>query len=219
MANGSDVIDEGFFRRYRELLDAEDAAFDELEHAYEDGDRAHWDADLAAWRKRRREALRVPRARGPRRPSPSRPSRATSLHERAAPRRRRGRCGPRRSGSRPAITSISVAFQSSVAVDDRRRLAELVVLAEHEQLRARVVRDRAEVGAEPQRRRDRRASREPRRRCVASVMSAPNDQPASTSGSPSARIAAAASSAALHVEELAAAVVVGAGAAARRPGS
>ena len=50
MANGSDVIDEGFFRRYRELLDAEDAAFDELEHAYEDGDRAHWDEDLAAWR-------------------------------------------------------------------------------------------------------------------------------------------------------------------------
>jgi len=50
MANGSDVIDEGFFRRYRELLDAEDAAFDELEHAYEDGDRAHWADDLATWR-------------------------------------------------------------------------------------------------------------------------------------------------------------------------
>jgi hypothetical protein len=50
MGNG-DVIDEGFFRRYRELLDAEDAAFDELEHAYEDGDRAHWADDLAAWRK------------------------------------------------------------------------------------------------------------------------------------------------------------------------
>ena len=49
MANGSDVIDEGFFRRYRELLDAEDAAFDELEHAYEDGDRAHFLADLAVW--------------------------------------------------------------------------------------------------------------------------------------------------------------------------
>ena len=46
----SDVIDEGFFRRYRELLDAEDAAFDELEHAYEDGDRAHYVEDLAAWR-------------------------------------------------------------------------------------------------------------------------------------------------------------------------
>ena len=44
-------LDEGFFRRYRELLDAEDAAFDELEHAYEDGDRAHWADDLAAWRK------------------------------------------------------------------------------------------------------------------------------------------------------------------------
>jgi hypothetical protein len=50
MANGSDVIGEDFFRRYRELLDAEDAAFDELEHAYEDGDRAHWADDLAAWR-------------------------------------------------------------------------------------------------------------------------------------------------------------------------
>ena len=43
-------LDEGFFRRYRELLDAEDTAFDELEHAYEDGDRAHYEQDLAQWR-------------------------------------------------------------------------------------------------------------------------------------------------------------------------
>ena len=43
-------LDEGFFRRYRELLDAEDAAFDELEHAYEKGDRAHFEQDLTAWR-------------------------------------------------------------------------------------------------------------------------------------------------------------------------
>jgi len=49
MGNG-ELIDEGFFRRYRELLDAEDAAFDELEHAYEEGDRARFDADLATWR-------------------------------------------------------------------------------------------------------------------------------------------------------------------------
>ena len=48
MGNGNE-IDESFFRRYRELLDAEDAAFDELEHAYEDGDRAHFDVELAAW--------------------------------------------------------------------------------------------------------------------------------------------------------------------------
>ncbi len=48
MGNGSE-IDESFFRRYRELLDAEDAAFDELEHAYEDGDRAHFQEDLAVW--------------------------------------------------------------------------------------------------------------------------------------------------------------------------
>jgi len=45
----AEVIDEHVLRRYRELLDAEDTAFDELEHAYEDGDRAHFEADLSAW--------------------------------------------------------------------------------------------------------------------------------------------------------------------------
>jgi hypothetical protein len=43
-------LDEGFFRRYRELLDAEDAAFDELEHAYEEGDRARFEQDFTDWR-------------------------------------------------------------------------------------------------------------------------------------------------------------------------
>jgi len=43
-------VDDHFFRRYRELLDAEDHAFDELEHAYEDGDRASFESDLVAWR-------------------------------------------------------------------------------------------------------------------------------------------------------------------------
>ncbi|GAC1536419.1 MAG: hypothetical protein NVS3B12_19420 [Acidimicrobiales bacterium] len=46
----AEVIDEHFLARYRALLDAEDAAFDELEHAYEEGDRANWDADISAWR-------------------------------------------------------------------------------------------------------------------------------------------------------------------------
>ena len=45
----AEVIDDHFLRRYRELLDAEDAAFDELEHAFEDGDRSLFEADLAAW--------------------------------------------------------------------------------------------------------------------------------------------------------------------------
>lgn len=45
----SGVIDEHFLRRYRELLDAEDSAFDDLEHAYEDGDRARFEADVEAW--------------------------------------------------------------------------------------------------------------------------------------------------------------------------
>jgi len=44
------AMDEAFFRRYRELLDAEDAAFDALEHAYEDGDRDTFDRDLDRWR-------------------------------------------------------------------------------------------------------------------------------------------------------------------------
>jgi hypothetical protein len=49
MSEANGVVDEGFLRRYRELLDAEDAAFDELEHAYEDGDRAHYDHDFSEW--------------------------------------------------------------------------------------------------------------------------------------------------------------------------
>lgn len=48
--NDRAAVDETFLRRYRELLDAEDAAFDELEHAFEDGDRDHYDSDFAAWR-------------------------------------------------------------------------------------------------------------------------------------------------------------------------
>jgi hypothetical protein len=43
------VIDDHMLLTYRSLLDLEDAAFDELEHAYEDGDRDHFEADLAAW--------------------------------------------------------------------------------------------------------------------------------------------------------------------------
>ena len=49
MTGSNGVVDEGFLRRYRQLLDAEDTAFDELEHAYEDGDRAHYDPDLEQW--------------------------------------------------------------------------------------------------------------------------------------------------------------------------
>ena len=44
-----EVVDEHFLNRYRALLDAEDAAFDELEHAYEVGDREHFLADLGMW--------------------------------------------------------------------------------------------------------------------------------------------------------------------------
>jgi hypothetical protein len=43
------VIDDRTLQGYRELLDQEDAAFDELEHAYEDGDRDHFEVDLGNW--------------------------------------------------------------------------------------------------------------------------------------------------------------------------
>ncbi|MGC9962070.1 MAG: hypothetical protein ABSE47_09245 [Acidimicrobiales bacterium] len=43
------VIDDQMLQRYRQLLDQEDAAFDELEHAYEDGDRDHFEVDLSQW--------------------------------------------------------------------------------------------------------------------------------------------------------------------------
>ena len=54
-----EVVDEHFIGRYRALLDAEAAAFDELEHAYEDGDRQHFLVDLGVWERsvERRQAF------------------------------------------------------------------------------------------------------------------------------------------------------------------
>jgi hypothetical protein len=43
------VIDDRTLEGYRKLLDREDSAFDELEHAYEEGDRDHFEADLSQW--------------------------------------------------------------------------------------------------------------------------------------------------------------------------
>ena len=42
-------IDDHFLLKYRALLDAEDVAFDELEHACEDGDRMQFDKDMVDW--------------------------------------------------------------------------------------------------------------------------------------------------------------------------
>jgi hypothetical protein len=46
----AEVIDDHFLSRYRALLDAEDEAFDELEHAFEEGNRNHFEHDLQAWK-------------------------------------------------------------------------------------------------------------------------------------------------------------------------
>lgn len=45
----SEVIDDHFLEKYRGLLDAEDAAFDELEHACEDGTREPYEIALGQW--------------------------------------------------------------------------------------------------------------------------------------------------------------------------
>ena len=140
MGNGAEQFDESFFRKYRELLDAEDTAFDELEHAYEDGDRAHWADDLAAWQRRGREARRVPRQ--------ARPGPGVHLAE-----PRRGsltRTRPTNSSAdadhpvdRPTkkwlapITS-TWSFSTSRLPDHVGRVAELVVLAEDQVLGAGV---------------------------------------------------------------------------------
>jgi hypothetical protein len=42
-------IDDHFLSKYRALLDAEDVAFDDLEHACEEGDRAQFDKDMVDW--------------------------------------------------------------------------------------------------------------------------------------------------------------------------
>ncbi len=42
-------IDDHFLQSYRALLDAEDGAFDELEHACEDGNRPEFDLDMTVW--------------------------------------------------------------------------------------------------------------------------------------------------------------------------
>ena len=42
-------IDDHFLSKYRALLDAEDLAFDELEHACEEGNRTQFDKDMIDW--------------------------------------------------------------------------------------------------------------------------------------------------------------------------
>ena len=42
-------IDDHFLSKYRALLYAEDLAFDELEHACEEGDRMQFDKDMVDW--------------------------------------------------------------------------------------------------------------------------------------------------------------------------
>ena len=44
-----EVVNEHFMARYRALLDAEECAFDELEHAFEDGDRELFTTNLVSW--------------------------------------------------------------------------------------------------------------------------------------------------------------------------
>ena len=67
----TEVIDDHVLARYRELADAESAAFDELEHAYEDGDRMHFETDLSTWLDAIREKTNFLRHIGVEIPEPS----------------------------------------------------------------------------------------------------------------------------------------------------
>ena len=49
MTTTTGILDDQSILKYRELLDAEDAPFDNLEHAIEDGDRDNYDEDFRAW--------------------------------------------------------------------------------------------------------------------------------------------------------------------------
>ncbi|MCL5972935.1 MAG: hypothetical protein ACYCWN_06015 [Ferrimicrobium sp.] len=42
-------IDDNLLVRYRRLLDAEDLAFSEMEHDFEEGDRSKFERDKSAW--------------------------------------------------------------------------------------------------------------------------------------------------------------------------
>ncbi len=64
-------IDDHFLSRYRQLLDAEDAAFDEVEHACEEGNRSHFDAEMAVWQRTLAKKLSFLSAAGMEIPQPS----------------------------------------------------------------------------------------------------------------------------------------------------
>ena len=53
-------IDDHFLLKYRALLDAEDLAFDELEHACEEGDRMQFDKDMVDWQNALEHKLALP---------------------------------------------------------------------------------------------------------------------------------------------------------------
>ena len=58
------AIDDHFLLKYRALLDAEDLAFDELEHACEDGDRTQFNKDMVDWQARPRAQAGLPGQHG-----------------------------------------------------------------------------------------------------------------------------------------------------------
>ena len=121
------VLDDQALRRYRELLDAEDAAFDELEHAYEEGDRAHFEADLSAWRQSLARKLAFLQRMGidipqPAVSPPSEPSPRSTPRVAGVPTRPSDGAQPSR--SRTAARSDS----SSSVVTRMRSLGEVAVL-------------------------------------------------------------------------------------------
>ena len=67
----TEVIDDHVLARYRALADAEIEAFDEMEHAYEEGDRTHFEMDLRSWQEAIGKKLAFLREMGIEMPQPA----------------------------------------------------------------------------------------------------------------------------------------------------
>ena len=188
----NEVVDDGFLRRYRELLDAEDAAFDELEHAVEEGDREHYELDLGTWKEtvarrlaflERHELDRPTRSRAPDRLTQTAAGadsvRVTDAGRSTPSFAATSRCGPtdeevRRAADRPRWwCSSTQRSRAATSVAARNSSCS----GEHDQLRARVVRGDVDVLGECSGRCDRPPTPLTDGSCADSARSAPKDQP------------------------------------------
>ncbi len=163
------TIDDTFLRRYRELLDNEDEAFDALDHAFEDGDRRTFEDHLnpggAAPRGAPPRLLRPARLRLRARPLVlSSPAQLGGGDGRGDDVARSTTCSvrPTKKWLAPPITATSVARHAATAAVTSSGVGGTRRARETSDLGSRAGPDGVRIGEEPQRRRDREPRRNPR---------------------------------------------------------